>query len=102
MRFLPDIGDELSQRIQKYIQIEAEALKALSVCVPQNSSMRAFADSSLEMIRSYFEDAKYFNEKGDLINALSALNYSYGWIDSGVRLGIFKTDGDYRKFTFFK
>lgn len=102
MRVLPEIMDQVSERVEKYLTFESEALKILSICVPENSALRLFAESSMEMIHSYFEDARYFHEKGDNLNALSALNYSYGWIDSGVRLGIFKTDGDYKKFTFFK
>jgi Uncharacterized protein conserved in archaea len=102
VKLLPEVGDEILARVERYIQFEREALKALAICVPENSVLRSFAESSMEMIHSYFEDALYFQGKGDNINALSALNYSYGWIDSGVRLGIFRTDGDYKKFTFFK
>ena len=56
----------------------------------------------MNMVKSYFEDAKHFYEKNDLINALSALNYSYGWLDSGVRLGIIDGNSDNRLFTLFK
>ncbi|MHB1439614.1 MAG: DUF357 domain-containing protein [Cuniculiplasma sp.] len=97
-----DTGILLIERVKRYLQIEREALKVLSICVPENSSLYDYARSSMEMIKSYYSDANHFLEQGDFINALSSLNYSYGWIDSGVRLGIFKTDGDYRKFTFYK
>jgi hypothetical protein len=96
------MGDPLKLRVEKYIEIERRALNEISISVPENSVLYIYAKDSLNMIRAYFDDALYFKEKGDLINALSALNYSYGWIDSGVRLGIFKTDNDYTKFTFFK
>ena len=96
------MGDPLELRVEKYIEIERRALNEISISVPENSVLYIYAKDSLNMIRAYFDDALYFKEKGDLINALSALNYSYGWIDSGVRLGIFKTDNDYTKFTFFK
>lgn len=105
----PHIGDELSnlneellERVNKYLEVEKIALENLKICIPENSSLWEYANSSMDMIKSYYSDAKFFQSKGDLINAISALNYSYGWIDSGVRLGIFETDGDYRKFTFFK
>ena len=96
------MGDPLKLRVEKYIEIERRALNEISISVPENSVLYIYAKDSLNMIKAYFDDALYFKEKGDLINALSALNYSYGWIDSGVRLGIFKTDNDYTKFTFFK
>ncbi len=97
-----DFSAALEEKVLKYTEIENRALEVLSISVPENSILYEFAKSSLEMIYSYFSDAKHFQEVGDLINALSCLNYSYGWLDIGVRLGIFKTDGDYRKFTFYK
>ncbi len=96
------MDEELLKRVEKYIEIEKRALEQIRIIVPENSVLYIYAKDSLNMIRAYFDDALYFREKGDNINALSALNYSYGWIDSGVRLGIFKTDNDYTKFTFFK
>lgn len=96
------MDNPLLKRVEKYIEIEKKALEEISICVPENSVLYIYAKDSLNMIRAYFDDALYFKEKGDLINALSALNYSYGWIDSGVRLGVYKTDNDYMKFTFFK
>ncbi|MCL4345389.1 MAG: DUF357 domain-containing protein [Candidatus Thermoplasmatota archaeon] len=92
----------LEARVEKYIELEKRALDQVAIAVPENSVLYIYARDSLMMIKAYFEDAQYFRQKGDLINALSALNYSYGWIDSGVRLGIFKTDNDYAKFTFFR
>ena len=39
-----------------------------------------------------------FQKKGDFVNSFAALNYAHGWIDSGVRLGIFKVN-DNKLFT---
>jgi hypothetical protein len=97
-----DLAITLEEKVKRYIEIETRALEVLSIAVPENTLLYEFAKSSMEMIHSYFSDAMHFMENGDLINALSCLNYSYGWLDSGVRLGVFKTDGDYRKFTFYK
>ena len=93
---------ELSKKVEKYVEIEKKALDNISICIPENSALFIFAKDALEMIKAYYNDAIYFRERGDLINALSALNYSYGWIDCCVRLGVFKTDSDYSKYTFFK
>jgi hypothetical protein len=35
----------------------------------------------------------------DLINALTAFSYGYGWLDCGVRAGLFSIDGDRHLFT---
>ena len=44
----------------------------------------------LEMVQSYYSDAKHFKEQGDYANALAALEYAEGWLDAGRSLGIFK------------
>lgn len=93
---------ELKDKVEKYISIEEEALKKLRISVPENSLMWEYAKNALEMIESYFSDAKHFRDKGDLLNAFAALNYSYGWIDSLVRLGVFDGGNDNRLFTLFK
>ena len=41
------------------------------------------------MAENYISDAHFFEKKADLVNAFAALNYAHGWIDCGVRLGIF-------------
>lgn len=93
---------ELKEKVEKYIAMEEEALKKLKIAVPENSLMGEYAKNAIEMITSYFSDAKHFKEKGDLLNAFAALNYSYGWIDSLVRLGVFDGEEDHRLFTLFK
>ena len=52
------------------------------------------AKEIIEMASNYLSDAEYFEQKGDLINAFAALNYAHGWLDSGVRLGIFNVKDD--------
>jgi hypothetical protein len=41
------------------------------------------------MVESYLSDAKYFQDKGDYLSCFAAINYAHGWLDCGVRLGIF-------------
>lgn len=96
------IEKELEERVKKYISLEEEALSKATICVPEDSFLRTFALDLMNMVKSYFDDAMHFYENNDLINALSALNYSYGWLDSGVRLGIIDGNSDNRLFTLFK
>lgn len=93
---------DLKEKVEKYITIEEEALNKLELSVPSNSFLGDFGNNAMEMIRSYFSDAKHFRENGDLINAFAALNYSYGWIDCLVRLGVFDGGNDDRLFTLFR
>ncbi|KJE49473.1 MULTISPECIES: DUF357 domain-containing protein [Acidiplasma] len=93
---------ELENRVKKYFAIEEEALKKVKISVPKESHLYQIASDHLEMVKNYYNDARYFYEKNDLINAFAALNYSYGWLDSGIRLGIFTGGPDYRLFTQFR
>lgn len=93
---------ELREKVEKYIAIEEEALKKLRIAVPENSLMGDYAKNAMEMITGYFNDAKHFRDRGDLLNAFASLNYSYGWIDSLVRLGVLDGGNDDRLFTLFR
>lgn len=52
-----------------------------------------------DMAKRYFEDAKHFREKGDIVTAFAALNYAHGWLDAGARLGLFDVGHDSELFT---
>jgi hypothetical protein len=94
--------EELRERVLRYIGIEEEALKKVAISVHKDSFLYTYAEDSLHMVRNYFSDAKYFLDRGDLINAFAALNYSYGWLDSMVRLGVLDGGGDHALFTNFR
>lgn len=94
--------ETLEERVRRYVEIEESALSKIRIVAPEDSYLEGLAKDSLNMVQSYFSDAKHFIEKGDLLNAFAALNYSYGWIDSGARLGIFDTGKDHTLFTLYQ
>lgn len=92
--------DELtSERIEKYLDITKKALEKLTLSPPEKSHLRRVAEDFLTMATSYYKDAKFFYEKGELANAFACVNYAHGWLDAGVRIGIFDGGGDYVLFT---
>lgn len=46
-------------------------------------------ENFLDTAGRYILDAKHFLENDDKVNAFAALNYAHGWLDAGVKLGIF-------------
>ncbi len=56
------------------------------------------AKDFLNMAESYVKDAKYFQEKGDMIRAFGCVYYAHGWLDAGARIGLFNVK-DSRLFT---
>jgi len=90
------------EKVEKYISLTSQALSKLKVAAPERSFNKKMADDFLRMARSYFEDAKDFYSKGDLVNAFACVNYAHGWLDSGARIGLFDVGGDDRLFTLFE
>jgi uncharacterized protein len=75
------------EKIKKYFSLTSRALKIVKKSVIKEKEEQA--KEIIEMVSNYLSDAKYFEKKQDLVNAFAAINYAHGWIDSGVRLGIF-------------
>lgn len=87
------------EKLGKYLSITERALQVLKVLPPEGSQLRKAADDLLMMASSYFKDACYYKEKGDYVTAFACVNYAHGYIDAGIRLGLFLGD-DSRIFAF--
>ena len=79
---MKEITDE---KLEKYFDITGRALKKAK----ENISKKEFAADFLDMAQRYFDDAKYFKEKDDYVNAFAALSYAHGWLDAGARIKLF-------------
>lgn len=80
------INNKISeQKLKKYFKLTEKALKEAK----KNISNEKEAKEIVEMVENYLSDAKYFQDKKDLVNAFAALNYAHGWLDCGARLKIF-------------
>jgi len=84
------------EKLQKYKSLTSNALEIAKKSVVK--SKQGQAREILQMVENYLSDAEYFEKKGDLVSSFAALNYAHGWLDSGVRLGIFNVK-DSRLFT---
>lgn len=84
------------EKLEKYFSLTSRALKMIKDNIIKGKEKQA--REIIEMASNYLSDARHFESKGDFVNAFAALNYSHGWIDSGVRLGIFNVHDD-RLFT---
>lgn len=100
---MPGEGRVLTEeKVERYLSITSEALAKVKIAAPEKSFNRRLAEDFMKMARSYFEDAKDFAAKGDLVNAFACVNYAHGWLDSGARIGLFDVGGDSRLFTLFE
>jgi len=90
------------EKIERYLKITKAALDKLKIAAPDRSFGRKMADDFLKMATSYYNDAKHFKEKGDLVNAFASVNYAHGWIDCGARIGLFDVGSDDKLFTLYE
>lgn len=74
-------------KINRYFDITGRALEEIKKNIIKRKNKEA--KEIIDMASNYLSDAHYFKEKKDFVNAFASLNYAHGWIDSGVRLGIF-------------
>ena len=84
------------EKIHKYRDLTSKALKLVKNSIAKGKNKEA--KEIIDMVSNYVSDSEYFEKKGDLVNAFAALNYAHGWLDSGVRLGVFNVK-DNRFFT---
>ncbi len=88
-------------KLEKYFKITGKALKKVKVVKQEKKTIKwkENAEDFLDMAQRYYDDAKYFKKKGDIVTAFAALNYAHGWLDAGARIGLFDVDGDNVLFT---
>jgi len=75
------------QKLKKYFSLTSKALGVAKRFV--NKKKQKEAGEIFNMVENYLSDAKYFEDKGEFVDAFAALNYAHGWLDSGARLGVF-------------
>jgi hypothetical protein len=75
------------EKLEKYFKLTSKALEEIKKAIIKGKETEA--KEIIEMSSNYLSDAKHFEKKQDFVNSFAALNYAHGWIDSGVRLGIF-------------
>jgi len=80
------------KKLEKYFSLTTKALNIAKKSIIKGKEK--YAKEIIEMVTNYLSDAKHFELKKDYVNAFAALNYAHGWIDSGVRLDIFKVNDD--------
>jgi len=80
---------KLEQKLKKYFEVTSKALKKVKISGNLDIKSKKSAEDLYDLAQRYFDDAKYFEEKEDLINAYGAVIYAHAFLDIGVRLGLF-------------
>lgn len=90
---------DLEEKTDRYGTLLTDALGQATIVPPAGSPLRAAAEECLEMAESYRDDGEHFRAADDPVNALAAFSYGYGWLDAGVRIGLFDVPDESSLFT---
>ncbi len=91
------MAEDVKTKLARYYALTTQALSKARAA-PENLGLDGAREDFLDMIQRYIDDAKFFEQTGDAVNALAALSYAHGWLDAGARLGLWDV-GDSRLFT---
>ena len=78
-----------NNRLEREFKVTEKSLKELNIIIKKSDKNYEKALHFRDTAKRYFEDAKYFKEKGDKASAFGALNYAFGWLDAGKCVGLF-------------
>jgi hypothetical protein len=77
------------QKLTEYLDITKKALDIIKILPPESSHLKKAADDLYLMASSYYKDACHYKDQGEYVTAFACVNYAHGYIDAGVRLGLF-------------
>jgi len=80
---------DLIEKTDRYERMLADALDEAEIRPPAGTPLGTAAAECREMAESYLDDGRHFRRTDDPVNALAAFSYGYGWLDAGVRMGLF-------------
>ena len=90
---------DLIEKTDRYEQMLADALEAAEQTPPADTPLGESATDCRAMATSYLQDGRHFRANDDPVNALASFSYGYGWLDAGVRMGLFSIPEDTELFT---
>lgn len=90
---------DLEEKTDRYESMLKAALSEATAVSPPGTPLGDAAADCREMAESYLQDGRHFRSNGDPVNALASFSYGYGWLDAGVRFGLFETPSDTELFT---
>jgi hypothetical protein len=87
------------KKLTDYLDKTKRALAKVKILAPERSHSKKIAQDFLKMATSYYSDANHFFKKGEYVDAFACVNYAHGWLDAGVRFGLFDVGLDDALFT---
>ena len=84
----------IEQKLAKYFELTSKALKKVKISKSLDPQVEKSAEDILDLSQRYYNDARYFEKKNDLLNAYGAVVYAHAFLDIGAKLGFFDVGND--------
>jgi hypothetical protein len=83
-------GNRLAEKTRKYHRLLEAAMQDLVPASEQGSCLCETEEKILMIARIGLAYGEYHERSGDTSSALAEYSYSFGWLDAGVRTGLFR------------
>jgi hypothetical protein len=89
----------LHEKTGRYRRMLEKACRSIACAPEPQSPVHPGCDLIKEVVRTSYERGSTFQERGECANALASFSYGYGWLDAGVRCGLFWIERNRALFT---
>ncbi|MDD1675379.1 MAG: DUF357 domain-containing protein [Methanomicrobiales archaeon] len=89
----------LSEKAERYQRLLREGISALEPAPDKESILRRGSDDILLQARTALNEGDLHLAGGEYLEALGWYGYGHGWLDAGVRIGLFRITGRRDLFT---
>ncbi|MEN6444377.1 MAG: DUF357 domain-containing protein [Methanoregula sp.] len=92
-------GAQLEEKTRRYARL-LDTARASVVTAPEPATVtHEFAGQVEVIVSAYAAQGRRFLDRESREDALACFSYGYGWLDAGVRTGLFRITGDRDIFT---
>src|SRR3990167_10594567 len=85
---------KINEKLEKYFALTKKAIGKVKISSKITPEDRKKAEEILDLAKRYYEDARFFEKKNDLVNAFAAVCYAHAFLDIGALMGLFDVDDD--------
>jgi len=93
------VQEQLYEKTHRYSRLLATASAAVRPSAEEGTALLRTADRVLTVIAVYKGQGERFLAQGSFEDALACFSYGHGWLDAGVRAGLFSILSDRHLFT---
>ncbi len=95
----PEVSEKLREKATRYRRLLATARGAVRPAPEQGTALHGTADRVAVVAETYTVRGEMHIARGEEAAALACFSYGHGWIDAGVRAGLFAVTGSREIFT---